>query len=235
MDFKEFCDQLDSGEIAMCSDTELIRYSRSDLKSKENLVEIIAYPDNMVDGWEKYIGSLLQVPCVWVLHDRDDCDPHIHIIIQWSNNVQLSYFLKYFNQLLAKSGINPKTGKQYCPAKLIQPVKYPERAYEYLIHNTEDSKDKYQYSPLARHCENGFDIHFAKQLDNKKKYLISKAISDHIIKYEVKDLVSMYAWIESQSEDYYLCYMSHSGFFDRLCAGNWKKLEREKEKKIHLH
>lgn len=231
LDFKDFCSQLDENEILLCDDKELLKYSRTDLQQKENLVELIGYPDNMMDEWDKYIGSLVSVPCVWILHDKDNCDSHIHIIVSWSNNVQMSYYLKYLNQVLRKEGINPKTGKLYCPFKLIQPVKYPERSYNYLIHDTEDSRDKYQYSPLERHHENGFDIHFVKQLDTKKKYLISRDIAKHIRDYKVMDLIKLMDWIDTQNEDYFLVYQAQSGFFDRLCAGNWKEFLRNLEKK----
>lgn len=99
-----------------------------------------------------------------------------------------------------------------------------------MIHDTEQarSEGKYLYSKLCRHCENGFDIHFVKQLDNSKKYKISKEISDYIVNYQVLDLISVYKWISSKPEDYYLYLESHSGYFDRLCAGNWKKSERKR-------
>lgn len=234
MDFKDFCDMLDNGQIAMCSDSELLRYSRSDLQQKEDLVELIGYPDNLLDNWENLIGPLLQVPCCWILHDKDNCDPHIHLIIKWGNNVSMSYFIKYCNQMLKKEGINPNTGKEFCPFKLIQPVKFPEDAYNYLIHDTDKarSEGKYQYSKLERHVENGFDIHFVKQLDTKKKFLISKEISDHIKKYQCQDIMQFYDWICCQGEDFYLVYQSHSGFFDRLCSGNWKAAERKKKKDV---
>lgn len=233
MDFREFCSQLDNNQIAMVDQDELLVYSRADLQSKEDLVEVILYPDNMISGWERFIDKMIEVPCCWILHNQDPCDPHIHIIIQWANNVQLSYYLKYLNQKLAREGINPVTGFKYCPAKLIKAVKYPEHAYEYLIHNTDKAKSegKYQYSPLERHCCNGFDIHFVKQLDKSKKYRISKEISDHIMNYKIMDIGQLYKWIVGKTEDYYLYYESHSGYFERLCASNWKEYQRQLDKK----
>ena len=55
LDFKDFCAQLDSKQIAMCSDNELLVYSRSDLQKKEDLVELIGYPDNMLPDWDRYV------------------------------------------------------------------------------------------------------------------------------------------------------------------------------------
>ena len=235
LDFKDFCAQLENNEISLCSDSELLVYSRSDLDKKESLVELIGYPDNMMVDWDKHLGKLLQVPCCWILHDKDGCDPHIHIIIQWANNVKLSYYVKYCNQMLKKEGINPLTGKEYCPFKLIKPVKFPVQAYDYLIHDTDDAKaeGKYLYSRLERHCENGFDIHFVAQQDIQQKIMISEEISDYIDRYNIMDIKQVYKWLKTKGEnyhDYYIVFQAHSGYFDRLCGGNWKEFERKKRK-----
>jgi len=229
--FDDFINTFNPSELLDLDDSERVLYSRVDLKQKENIVELIAYPSSMIDGWESKIESLLQVPFCWVLHDKDNCEPHLHIIIQWNNNVQMSYFLKFFNQFLSKEGFY-EPGKPYVASKLIKPVKNPEEAYNYLIHDTPKarSEGKYQYSQLDRHCCNGFDIHFIKQLDTQKKYIISSEISDYIVNYKILDLIKVTQFCQKKGIDYYQYLESHSGFFDRLCAGNWKELEREKKK-----
>ena len=32
----------------------------------------ILYHESMVDNWQDLIGSILQVPCAYIIHDKDD-------------------------------------------------------------------------------------------------------------------------------------------------------------------
>ena len=224
MEFQTFLDQFDRCDLLDLDDSELALYSRQDLQGKSNLIECICYPDRMIDGWELKVEKLLQVPFAYIVHDKDNCKVHCHFMISWNNNVQLKYFVKYINQFLSSDQNDP------C-CVLIQDIKNPEGAFNYLTHDTAEcrSKNKYQYSKLALHCCNGFDIHFIRQLDNQKKYLISKEISDHIKNYNLMDIMAVMDFCNSKGQDYYLYLEGHSGFFDRLCGANWKKEERKKK------
>lgn len=232
MEFQEFLDSFETSDLLDLKDDELVLYSRQDLQGKSSLVELIAYPDRMIDDWETVCSTVLQVPFCFIVHDHDQCKTHVHFMISWNNNVQLKYFLKFFNQMLARSGIDPVTGKPFVAAVLIQDVKKPADAYQYLTHDTPKARSdgKFQYSKLDLHNCNGFDIHFVSQMDYKKKYLISKDISEYIIKYNVMDITDVLSFCNRKGEDYYLYLESHSGFFDRLCGGVWKKSERKSKK-----
>lgn len=231
MDFEEFMEQFDKCELGLSKD-ELLLYSRQDLSKKENIAELVFYPDNMIDDWQKNFESLIQVPAVWVLHDKDNCeDLHGHCIIQWNNNVQLKYFLSYFNQLFSKSGINPITQKPFRASALIKMVKNPDTAYKYLYHDQSLTccKDKAIYSRLDLHHCNGFDIHFIVQIDKDKKRIISREFLSYIESHNILDMISLSRWTKLKDNDYYDFFESHSGYLDRLCAGNWKKSERKKD------
>lgn len=225
MEFQDFLNQFDQDDLLDLDDSELELYRRQDLQSKSSLVECICYPDRMIEEWYYKIGKLLQVPFVYIVHDRDNCKTHIHLMISWNNNVQMKYFVKFVNQFLSADQNDP------C-CVLIMDIKNPEGAYNYLTHDTAEarSKNKYQYSKLDLiHC-NGFDIHFVSQLDNQKKYLISKDISDYIQKFNLMDISKVLEYCNNKGQDYYLYLERHSGFFDRLCGANWKQWERKKEK-----
>ena len=55
MDIQEFINSLPEGFVGVLSESEIRRYSRTDLKQKTRLAELIFYPENMIDDWLKVL------------------------------------------------------------------------------------------------------------------------------------------------------------------------------------
>lgn len=213
------------------------------MAEKYRYAEVIFYPNNMVDNWKSIIDDVLQVPFIYAIHDRDQesdgspVDEHGHCIMVWNNTVSLDHFVKWFNQLSDpnKTFVNKVTG-EVLPVKACstaQPVVNWDRAYEYLIHNTEKAKEegKFQYPESARISGNNFDIHHYRQIDEALKLDILIEISNYIDDHNIMDFITLKRqFLDPQGREYIRVAVSRSGYLDRLMAGNWKKWEREKEK-----
>lgn len=235
MDIQEFINSLPEGFIGILSESEIRRYSRTDLKQKTRLAELIFYPENMIDQWEKYIADVLTYPFCYIIHDKDNCKVHGHMMLVMSNNVQISFYVKTFNQYLRKEGVNPLTNKEYEPCFLIQPVGNVLGAYNYLIHDTEQARreNKHLYSPLERHIFNGFDIHFLVQDDCVERRAVRKEIYQAIKRHKFQDVIALSDWIDNHNDDiYYEVFCSNINFFNVMCGGNWKETERQDKKEM---
>ena len=129
----------------------------------------ICYPENMLEDWEDVISEKLQVPYCYCVHDKDvttekeERKKHVHIIITFPNTTTKKCALSIFNKLSDHVAIP-------C-CSTVEQVHNVRFMYNYLIHDTEDSrkKGKYQYSTLDRVCGNGFDIGLYEQVSSDEK------------------------------------------------------------------
>lgn len=80
----------------------------------------------------------------YILHDKDVKsdgtlkEPHFHLCLLLNNGHTFSQMEKWFSGFLDDKGKPVNT--------LLEKLKSPLGAFQYLTHNTEDSKNKYQYN-----------------------------------------------------------------------------------------
>ena len=148
----------------------------SDSNSKARYYWAVLYPENMRDSWQDDIDLLLQVPYAYCIHDKDylsdiflpdnlkctagsERKEHVHLILAFANTTTRNHALEVFKALYAP-------GKVAIPGNFIQSIFNIRKAFDYLIHDTDDArkKHKYQYSKDERIMGNCFDIGAYEQL-----------------------------------------------------------------------
>lgn len=188
--------------------------------------EAVAYPESMVDNWAVILPDVLQVPCAWCLHDRDDLDPryekllnprkaHVHIILAFDGPTTAKNVQRIVDGLA-------KDGKTCCR---VYPVNSVRKAYDYLIHDTDTARQmgKFQYSRQDRHECNNFDIgiYVAVTLAQKEaalKKMVQVICNEHYCNF----FDFLVKWINCQNDPdgvYFATYSSHSGFLERIMKG----------------
>lgn len=188
----------------------------------------VLYPENMKPDWEDSVGDILQYPYAYCKHnlDKDSTSEHrkdhVHFILAFPNTTTYNHVMKVFNKLSAegKSALNK-----------VEVVGNIRNVYEYLIHNTEDSKKKgkYQYPPSCRITGNNFDIGNYEQLTTADKFRMSKEICDFICKENILNFADFYQCVMNNfGEEYFELIQVNSGFYSRLIDGNWQKMVRRK-------
>lgn len=190
----------------------------------------VLYPENMVENWQYDIGDILQLPYCYTLHHKDKDmmsehrKDHIHLIIVFPNTTTYKHAMSVFNLLSA----NGKTALNCCDA-----VVNIRNCYEYLIHNTETCKKKHKelYDPKDRICGNLFDIGLFEQVGVAERNIICKELCDLIIEYSFYNFIDFYSYVILNYDNtlYFDVLKSNSGFFERLCKGNYLKLKGMKE------
>lgn len=187
-----------------------------------------AYTENMVENWRDEIGDLLQLPYAYCIHDQDkvstgeDRKEHVHIIVAWGNTTTGSAALKVFDRLSApgKSCLQKNHEIEAC----INVV----HAYNYLIHDTEDSrkKGKHQYLPEERITGNNFDIGAYETLSAHDKTDMALELCREIIEHKVvnfADFLTETMARHSGDVNYFEVIKTYSGLFDRTINGVYKK------------
>lgn len=94
----------------------------------------------------------------YIVHDKDDCEKHIHLILLLYNNKTCSALFKTF-----KNTFNCNT--------LVEPLHDTQSCYEYLIHK--NNNDKYQYSKNDIITDNKT---FFDTLEKNEKYITDNSI-----------------------------------------------------------
>lgn len=181
----------------------------------------ILYPENMIDNWEDEICKLLQLPFVYCIHNADCTTKkearklHVHLVIVFPNTTTKKYALSVFNKLSKEDSI-------CCPVcENVHSIRY---MYDYLIHDTDDcrKKHKHLYSASERISGNGFDIGSYEQISVQDKLKMSMELADIIVKEGFQEYLSFYMYVVSNFDfEYFEIIKSNSGFFERLCKGNY--------------
>lgn len=186
----------------------------------------IMYLENMIDDWRDVIGDKLQVPYAYCIHDKDKDKngdirkPHVHIIIAYGNTTTQKAALKVFKRL-------EKPGYSAIPNDIIEDVTGIRNQYDYLIHDTEDSKKKgkYLYDKSERITGNGFDIGSYEQLSAKEKNDMAKELCDVIIKQNITNFSDFYMMAVTEFDsEYFEVIKTYSGLFERITKGNYQKM-----------
>lgn len=186
----------------------------------------IMYPENMVDNWQENISEILQRPYAYCIHDKDlaneekeeERKKHVHIIIAWNNNTTKNSATKCFQKLNAP-------GKQAIAfGGEIEKCDNIEWAWNYLIHDSDDSrkKKKYQYPKEERITGNNFDIGCYVQISTHDKISMIKELSQLIIDNGVINYVDFYLFVANNFDDSYFEVMtSNTTIFRELIKGNY--------------
>lgn len=191
----------------------------------------ICYPENMKDNWESDIDDLLQVPFAYCIHDKDldndgdDRKKHLHLIIVFPNTTTQKHALSVFKEL-------EKDGCSMIPNDVIKRVINIRRAYNYLIHDTDEcrNKKKYQYDPKERITGNMFDIGAYEQIGLEEKMQIRRELSKFLIEKQFTDYTTFYQFvIANYDTEYENILVSYQGHFDKLCKGCYHRVQKMRE------
>ena len=188
----------------------------------------VMYQENMIPDWEDRISDLVQIPFAYCKHtlDKDSKSEHrknhVHIILVFNNTTTYNHAMNVFSKLndIGKIAVNK-----------CESIISIRRAYDYLIHDTDDcrKKDKYLYPVTDRITGNNFDIGCLEQLAKTDKLKIQKELAQCIIDNGFTDFAKFYMFVVSNYEDsnYFDVVISYSGFFERLTRGNYLQIKSE--------
>lgn len=192
----------------------------------------VCYPENMKEDWKENISDLLQVPYAYCIHDKDSNEAdedhrktHIHIMIVFPNTTTEKHAKSVIKEL--QSGENPMLLNDS-----INRVINIRRAYNYLIHDTDEcrNKGKYQYKPEERICGNCFDIGAYEQLGLEEKMKIRTDLSRLLLDKQFSDYATFYQFVlANYDSEYENIVVSYQGHFDKLCKGVFHRLEKARK------
>lgn len=181
----------------------------------------VLYPENMVEGWQSKIPDLVEVPFAYAVHDKcvDDEDDgrkvHVHMILVFPNTTTYNHAMSVFNLLSApgKKALNR-----------IQAVVSIRSKYEYLIHNTEGSKGKFQYSKSDRITGNLFDIGAYEQLSLVERDEMTKELTIMITQNGVSNFADLVEIVLSRYDGaYFEVLQARSAFFEKVTRGVFQR------------
>ena len=201
--------------------------------TKSRYWEGILYPESMIDGWQDIIGTELEFPFCYCIHNKDVTKSdkirkeHVHVLLAYPSPTTAKQILKLFNRLTAP-------GREQCCPKVQD--KYNIRsAYDYLIHDTEEAKKagKFQYNISDRIEGNNFDIGMYEQLSLSEKDDMCDELCKYIIEKKITNYAEFYIMVAEEFDKSYLRIIKgYSGHLERLIRGVYlrRKQELENEK-----
>lgn len=183
----------------------------------------ILYTENMIENWQETIAEKLQLPFVYCIHDKDVDQNgevrkhHVHLMIAFRNTTTYKHAMETFKVLEApgKEAINK--------CEKVRGVRF---MYEYLIHNTEDSKkkNKHQYKPEERVIGNNFDIGAYEQISLEDEEEIINMICEIIEKNEFTNFFDIDKYIRSiDDSEYKRVFRKHQSYFNNIVKGLFNK------------
>lgn len=199
------------------------------MAEKNKYWSAILYPENMIENWKDEIGDIVQLPYAYCLHDKDldkdgdDRKVHLHLVLAFPNTTTMNHAKNIYSSL-SREGAK-------CLSTL-QGVNNIRHIYDYLIHDTEDSKKKgkHLYDKKERVTGNGFDIGAFEQLGLKEKNDIAKKLCNCIVQENFTNFTDFYMYVVSNYDtDYFEVLKSNSGLFERLTRGNYQKAQIKSE------
>ena len=190
----------------------------------------IGYPENMQPNWREALGEILQLPYAYCVHDKDkdgDGDErkvHVHLMVAFPNTTTYKAAVGVFAGLSApgKTAFNT-----------VQKVHNVRFMYNYLIHDTEDSrkKHKHQYDPRERITGNGFDIGNYEQLSLDEKESLLVELEKLIYREGLYNYADFYNIVLTEyPPEFKQVVRGNSGHFSRLLRGVWQHMVGHQEK-----
>lgn len=188
----------------------------------------VGYPENMLPDWENQISHLVQVPYAYCIHNLDKDSKsehrkdHIHLILVFSNTTTYKHALEVM-QTLSLPGTQA--------FNTCQPVFSIRHMYDYLIHADESSikAHKFRYSSDDRITGNNFDIGAYEVISTADKDRMLDELSDYLINNDCENFSVFFCLVKRDfdNSEYSRLVRSNSGFFERLCRGNYLLNHRE--------
>lgn len=195
-----------------------------DMKSKAKYWAFIGYPESMIEDWESQINGLLQYPFAYCVHDKDVLNDtgevvehrkaHVHFILAFNNTTTYNHVLKIAKKLGAINTVEPCINVRYC--------------YDYLIHDTEDSKKKgkYLYSSEERILGNNFDIGSYEQISSSDKIAMTKELMALACSGKFYNFLDFTNHVISNYDDKYVNeFIAHQSLLNNIVKGNFHKWE----------
>lgn len=188
----------------------------------------IGYTENMQDDWREEIGDILQLPFAYTVHDKDvdeKGDPrktHVHVLIAFPNTTTHKHVKEVLNRLAMDD-------VEAFPT--VEPCVSVRHSYDYLIHDTENSrkKHKHPYDPSERVCGNSFDIGSYEQMGLAEKKDRRSEMMDFVVEHRIPNLNICYRVIRDNfDEESFNIFVDNLSMFDRLCRGNFLQVEAER-------
>ena len=102
--------------------------------------------------------------------------------------------------------------------------------YNYLLHDTDDSrkKKKYQYSPEERVTGNDFDIGMYEQVSKKDKQNNIQTLLKILRVQEITDFATFVDYVvDNLGSEYFDILTEKSGFFERYIKGNFHRKQEK--------
>lgn len=184
----------------------------------------VGYPENMRPDWKDVIGEVTQLPYAYCVHDKDvdgdedDRKEHVHILLAFPNTTTYKSALSVLQELSAP-------GKK--AFNTVQKVNNVRFMYNYLIHDTEDSrkKHKHQYDKTERITGNNFDIGNYEQLSVDEKNSILVELEKLIFSNSYCNYADFYADVlMNYPDEYRQVVRGNSGHFARLTQGIYQHM-----------
>lgn len=185
----------------------------------------VMYPENMIEDWQEEIAEKLQKPFAYCIHDKcvdsegKHRKDHVHIMLVYGAPTTYKNAMSVFKEL----------EKPGCVAinkcERVIGVRY---MYNYLIHDTEESrkKKKHPYSPSERIEGNGFDIGSYEQISLHDKASIKKIIRSVISEQHIFNFYDLDEYVATQmSDEAYDVFTSNQGYFANLVRGYYNKIK----------
>lgn len=185
--------------------------------------QVVLYNENMRPDWKEEIDRLLQLPFAYCVHDKglqlekgERRKVHTHLILVFPNTTTYAHAMEVFSTL----NVEGKRAFNTC-----EPVYGARNAYDYLIHDTEDSrrKGKYQFDPSERITGNNYDIGAYEQVSQTDKNDMFDRLTDMILAREITNYADFIVWgradFPEEGELMRDVIRSWSGYFDRLIKG----------------
>lgn len=184
----------------------------------------VLYPENMLDDWRNRLGELIQLPYAYCIHDKDvdsNGNPrktHVHLMVAFPNTTTHNH---------AKSLLSALSKEGQTALSTIEPVIGVRYMYNYLVHDSEDSKKKgkHRYDDSERITGNGFDIGSYEQISLADKHKLLKELCDLILQECISNFADLYYLASKMSDEHFLVLQSNSGLLERLTKGVWQKLQ----------
>lgn len=186
----------------------------------------ILWVDSMRDDWKKSLELALQIPYVYILHDKDIAydgspkSPHLHLMVAYPNTTTEKCIKDMFNEL-------SQVGSQCC--NKVFPVRGVKYMYDYLIHDTELARKekKYLYDSSERIEGLGWDTSAFNQQQITDKLAAVIELSNCVSEYNLTTYVELFKFVVANFDlSYFEILIGYSGHFDRLVKGQWQVSQR---------
>lgn len=185
--------------------------------------------DHLRPDWKEQLDALIQNPYCYCIHDRDHDQEgaprklHMHLMIAFPNTTTYKHALSIFQSF------SDSSGEKCCnTCYRVLNVRF---MYNYLIHDTENARSKFQYAPSDRICGLNFDIGVLEQLSSIDKRNMVIELSNYLIDNGLTNYLDFYVSVLNAFDLSYVDLIyGYSGHFERLCRAAYLK---QHEKPIH--